>query len=311
MIYKQTLIPFYLLVSILLGSCNNDIFIDGPAVPDENLTVIENADGGTVSFTIPVKGLQSITFDRMSNSRYCTYYNKAGDVVSEKCPASDLAKIVYEGIQMAYQIDVDGKRLRFTSMENCSGRDVNVTVRLEYDYATKFLYIKILPGSKWELDSIGYDGPMMVVDDVDRRVSTMRISNSGPLPQIFRYKPYLNVRPTAVVSTDDVWLKYEMVDMSLPEFVDGQWSMIPHEQVTIGVNKVLGFDKVNEEAIIEVPAGSSVKAVCTVIISRAVTDGTITFRNPVSGRLHAGRFSCETYWPTSYTITVEDDEDDV
>lgn len=308
MIYKHILIPFYLLVSILVGSCNSDVFIDGPAVPDENLTVIENADGGEVSFTVPVKGLQRISFDHMSNSRYCTYYNKAGEVVSEENPAADLAKIVYEGVQMAYQLDVNGKHLCFKSMENCSGRDINVTIRLEYDYASKFINIKILPGSKWVLDSIRYNGPVKAVDEVDRRVSTMHFSNPGPLSQIFVYHPYLNVLPSTIVDTDDVWLKYENVDMELPEFVDGQWTMIPHEQVTIGVKKALYFDKVNEAVEINVPAGSNVKVVCTVILSRAGTDGTITFRNPVSGRSHIGKFTCVTSWPTSYTITVEDDE---
>ncbi len=308
MIYKPICFLLLLISLFALGSCNSDIFIDGPALPDEAEAVIEG-DGGEASFTIPLKGLKYISIDRISESaRYYTWYNKAGEEIPEYSPASELGKIVCETAMASYQLTVDGNRLHFESLENTTGHEIDVTIRLEYDYATKFIIIRMLPGASFDLESIDYNEGLWITEVADIRVRTMTFTTNGSIPQVMSFMPYINIQPTSVVEPEVSWVKYRTVDMSLPKYKDGEWKLMPVMGVNIGSPVLLGFDRYDEEVEVSVPAKSTIRVICKVTILSAEKTGTFVFRNPTSGRRHDVRFSCKTTWPTGYITDIEDEK---
>lgn len=307
MIYR--LIPIIILLSLSLGACNSDIFIDGPVLPEESFVTIDG-DGGEASFTIPVKGLKYVSIDRMSDeARYFTWYNKAGDVIPEYSPASELHEIVFETQIIMFTLTLDGSHLHFKSIENCSMNEYNEIIRLEYDYGTRFININILPGRKREVAKVDYQGSLTITPDAEiKERSYITYNNSSAVAQRMKIWPYLNFQATAVVNAAQSWAKYETIDMPLPVFEDGEWKLRQVDDVMIGSYCLLNFDDEAEEDEVIIPPHSNVRIITIVTLSSAEGYGSITFRNPVSGRESSTIFTCKTKWPTSYDIRIENVE---
>ncbi|MDE6109751.1 MAG: hypothetical protein K2F72_05655, partial [Muribaculaceae bacterium] len=69
---KRTLLTFTIFAAAALCSCNSDIFVDRPDIP-ETTTVSIEGDGGECTVDISSKELERLVLDTTSDrSRFCT-----------------------------------------------------------------------------------------------------------------------------------------------------------------------------------------------------------------------------------------------
>ncbi|MCH5318541.1 MAG: hypothetical protein J1E38_02390 [Paramuribaculum sp.] len=141
---SRYLLPFIFLL-LLFTACNDEVFIDGPLLPEETFVNIDS-DDGEAELIIPLYGLENISLDLISSGRdFCKYYNAQGETISSDSPASELAKIVFENDFYEFQLLKQNNRLVFTSFRSKSNV-VTWTFRLKYDYCVRFIYFTVTGG---------------------------------------------------------------------------------------------------------------------------------------------------------------------
>lgn len=293
------------MVVVCFSACNGDVFIDGPDLPQDNFVTIEG-DGGSARMEIPVRGLQLITIDNISSSSAFTYYNRSGEIVGEDCPASELARISFESMSLSYYITFERDILTFTGVENMSESEVNIILRLEYDYMTRFITLSLLPGKPMEQVSVRYDPTYMYEDSAMFKTYSMRVSNGSSNPATIQVSPFLNQNGAYIVEPDVLWARYSRVEMPVPIYKEGKWML----------SDVFAFNMSERNAnylgdeTLSVPVSVPPMSICEVetelIFAKAIATGTITFEAPVSGRQMSVGFRCESLQPVSYNLTVQD-----
>lgn len=297
-------ILIYLWVIIITSACNNSIFLDRPEMPDYSYATVAG-DGGSISFDISTTGLLHISFDLYSYSnKYCTFYNSKGDVIPADSPASILGSIVFENQYVKYYLVKNGNKITFTSVEN-TGSEHHITLRLEYDYAVKFIEFEIERGAQMEQVSVEL-GELHINDHAETHSQWLTFENGGPITQTFDWYPYLNSNASTVVETDDDWIRGNLVTIPLPVYNGSKWELTDNSSLRIGARYTYKRPDYKTPVPIEVPPFTQLTIKSDVIFSSCTVDGSLIFRNPVSKRLHNARFRCIALYPVNSKITIED-----
>lgn len=287
----------------IVSACNNDIFIDGPEMSDYSYAIVEG-DGGSTSFSISTTGLLQITFDLFSeNQKYCTYYDREGKEIPSTSPASELSCIVFENQYVRYELTKSCNILTFISVENSSSEN-KITIRLEYDYAVKFIEIEIERGKPLELIAVDY-GEMKINNAAETYTQTFRYNNDGPLTQTFTWYPFIQYKAMTIVEPSEEWIRGDFVKIALPVYSDGEWILKESDSIRLGTKLTSYRPDYKTPVSIDVPPYSDIILISDVIYSRCQINGVMTFRNPVSCRLHVTQFMCDAIYPAVNEIRIE------
>lgn len=300
-IKKMALLAF---MALSAAACNSDIFVDDPD-SFQDIEATMPGDDGSEAFDIPTKGLQRISVDHYSDEKVL-YYNLDNEEIPEGSPASEIYQISYESRDFAYDIFVKDSRILVHTIENASGQERIVTIRLEYDYATRFIWITVWKGQPMEAASIRYDDGFDITEVFDTTTSSLTFNNNSPLPQQIPIQPYLGIQSRAMVTPSEQWAYYKDVYMQVPVFEGGTWGYDPAVNVNAALSSTLYFRAKDWETTeyVDIPAYTSVDILTVVTFSKAVARGEIVFRTPVSGKEYPVQFTTEVIEPTSYEIIV-------
>lgn len=302
---KSLFKSFFLFLSLFIFlSCNNEIFIDGPELPEEtNVTV--QGDGGEEVFTIPLKGLENISLDIISGSNlYCTYYNHSGEIIESDSPASELSKIVYDKGYIKFQLLKENNRLVFNSIAN-AGSTTDWTFRLKYDYCVRFINIKVLEGQPLVLVKTEFDSPLNIEEKIETKTS-YSFTNPGPIPQILEIQPFL--QENAIVYLDaKLPFANQGLNMPVPIMKDGEWSLQEVEGIRPGVPFLTSFPEKMIKVTVQIPAESKVRVYHDIYYSRASVNGKFLFRSSATGWENEVTFNVMSTYPTGYNIRIENE----
>lgn len=297
----------WLSLMLCVSGCNSDVFLDEPDLPEETSVTIEG-DGGEATVSIPTKALKCISFDMMSDEeKYCTYYNLQSEPVGRDVAPSQLGSIVFESNFVAFKIIKDGSRLTIRSICHTFDYTYHYTLRLEYDYGTRFINFDIIPGQPIILVGIDYNPQLHVIDDGQIVTSHTRYANNTSRPLTVEVMPYLNRYATTLVEPDrdGEWVKYEILSMKVPVYNGSTWELAEQEGVKIGETLQYSVPHQMMTVPVTVPANSEVEIIKKVIFTAARNDGTITYENLQLGKRLKVNFTTTSYYPVDYEIRVE------
>lgn len=297
-------------VMLLASACNNDIFIDGPML-DEDLHASVEGDGGTAVFRIPLKGLKYIGLGLTSEGKkFCTYYNERGETIDGNSPDPEVAAtVVFDNDICHFEIIRKGAELTFWSMANPMYRST-WTVRLEYDYAVRFITVEVLQGRPLQLVDVEYLSDLQTDDNAAVKTDRFGFTNGSSLTQIYEVRPYLNKLSFIKVEPDrhNYWLSGLAVTMPVPVYVDGRWQFVEKTDIVAGYEYRYQPQDYLTKVDVEVQANSKVSILTDVTYAKAQASGTMTFLNVALDRRLMAYFTVTSIFPTGYEIRVEDAE---
>ena len=302
---NRIILLFLLPLVVAVGGCNDEVFIDRDLDADRMCTI--DGDGGTATFTIATKGLEHVTIDHFIDSKGYTYYNCAGEEIPENSPFSELARINWTGRDFILDVFVYGNKIEIKSTENSSGQELDFTVRLTYDYATRFIYVKISPGQLPELKRLEYTGDFEIEENYQTRiVARERYINNSGLAQHVTLQPYYGLRSSCTVTPAQSWARYLEVCMPLPEPSGSGWAL--GRPMDVEFNNTMYFTPKSQDTkvTVEIPPHSDVTLICSVAFTRVMARGVIEFTKPVSGRENSSEFTCVRIEAADYEIILED-----
>lgn len=294
-------------IAILSVGCNNDIFLNkDDEMPEEMCAEIEG-DGGETEFKILTKGLLSISLDVMSEwEQYCTYYDKKGNIAGKEIAASELGKIVYDNGMCQLEISKHGDKLTVRSIENPLW-DGKRTIRLDYGYDVKFIYVVVEKGEPMRLVNVDYNN-IAVADSPTTRTSRLGLTNNSPSPHTMIVRPFMMEYPSVLVTTvndKNTWVWGQKLDMPVPMYENGDWKMKDVEGIAPETKYTYPHPEKMTKVEIEVPANSEVTVILDLSYLQAIAYGTMIFECPVSKREISVEFKCTSKYPVDYKIRVE------
>ena len=299
-----------MLVTLLVSACNNDIFIDGPML-DEDLHASVEGDGGTAVFNIPLKGLEYIGLDLTSEGeKFCTYYNDRGEPIDGNSHESEVARtVVFDNDLCRFEIIRKGSELTFRSHASPLYSST-WTIRLEYDYAVRFITVEVLQGRPLQLVDVAYLSDLQIDDSASVKTDRFGFTNGSSLTQIYEVRPYLNQLSFINVEPDrhNYWLSGLAVAMPVPVYVDGRWQFVEKTDIVAGYEYRYQPQGYLTKVDVEIPANSKVSILTDVTYAKAEASGTMTFLNVALDRRLMAYFTVTSIFPTGYEIRVEDAE---
>lgn len=288
---------------LAIAGCNNDIFIDGPEMPQDSFATVDG-DGGEAEFYISSKDLERFSIDNFSNNAGFTYYNGSGEIISPQSPAHEVACIAYTDLYVMYKVERNGTSLKFHSIENCSGSEYSLTIRLEYSYTTCFINITVEKGADLELKSVDFGNTIELDENYKTEIRSITYRNNGPIPQTYEFRPLLSAIVYAVAEPSETWARFLYAPVRFPEYKNGTWIIGEETSVLLGGGWQYNADGWNTIVPVNVPAKNSATVSATIYFTKARTDEVAVFCNPISQREHATVIWAEVIEPVSYDITI-------
>lgn len=305
---KSIYLIFLALAALTLGGCNSDIFIDDSGFEEvEDLTI--EGDGGEATVKMPTKNLVHFGFDLMSSSmQYCQYYNEKGDIIESNSPAKEVSRIVFQTTHSKLELLKSGSRFTIHSVCHASKYPTHWSIRFEYDYGPRFIELEVLPGAPIRLVEVIYNDDMITNDRA--KVTTMRESftNDGPLPQLYKIRPYLNELASILVEPEryESWTKGETFTMPVPVYVNGEWEIRPKEGIRPGDKFTYEGPNRMTEVTLNVAADSKVSVQTDVVYSEAKVKGQMVFHNDVLDITFFENIKVTSYYPTGHEIKINE-----
>lgn len=295
---------FIALCAIIVASCNNDIFLDGPDMPESFAYTVEG-DGGEVAFDVPLKNLEYFGFDHVN---YYQCYNSAGEPIDSDSPAREIRSIVYETDFEAFKLERDGGLFTFRSICNTQPYPYKWTLRLEYNHGVHFVEFEVVPGKPLRLLETVYSGDMEINDRAQVVTHRESFTNNGPLTQSVETYPYLNdLASVRIDPADGIWHSTAReLTMPVPFYSDGEWKLI--EKQNLRIENTLYFDVPGRlsTVTIDVPPFSKVNIYDETVYSAAEANGHLVFLNEVLDRKVVEAFKVTSRYPIKHEIRVEE-----
>lgn len=305
---KHTFLTCTIFAAAALCSCNGDIFVDRPDIP-ETTNVSIDGDGGECSVEISEKELERIVLDTMSGSaRFCTYYNYAGEVIDSKSPASEVSRIVYDNDFQQLVIQRRGNKLDIKSVCNPSDRDIIREIRLYYPYGNRYVRISIGPGEPLVLEDVACPEELTDVTVSRKNVSRITVNNEATLPTTTTEWPYLNEVPALLIEPhySNKWIDDMPLSIPVPIYADGEWRLADMGEMRPGHIYHIGGPDRHTQVEITIPAQSRVTVTTDVIYSTAVTQGSLLFLNRILDRPIIAEYKVTSTYPTGYDIRIDE-----
>lgn len=305
-IYTSVVVGIFVL--LFATGCNSDVFLDGPELPEETFATIEG-DGGVAEFEIPLKGLEHISLDLMSDElKYCSYYDNDGNVIDRKSPASQVSKIVFETYFRKLEILKQGGKLVVKSICETDKYETHWTIRLEYDYGVKFIMIKVEPGMPLELIEVCYTSELKVTDNAEIKTSVEGYRNNGTLPQVLEIRPYIHAMATILVEPEkySLFKQGETITMKVPVYDNGSWVLKDKSGINPGNRLTYYRPDQMMKVDVDIPANSYVNVFTDIVYTKAQAFGRMTFLNRALDKRLEVVFRATSLYPEYYKIRIED-----
>lgn len=305
---KRNIWILYIIILMVLSGCNNDIFLDEPLMPDDLSATIEG-DGGEVTFTIPTKGLEHISFDTIGDEiRYCTYYNHSGSIIDVKSPASEVAKIVYETDFNKREIIHNGTQLTVRSICSTDNYERTIGVRLDYSYTIQTVKICILPGKPLILENVEYHGEPVLTESTLVKTSAVQINNQSESDKVWEEYPYVNALGEILVEPDRYsrWLLGEPLPINVPVYDNGQWIWEVKEGLKGDIKYTIRRPDYLHKVEVIIPANTVLRVFSDVTYVQAKASGTITFLNEILNCHITVDINVTSIYPVNYEIRIEE-----
>lgn len=293
-----------IVTSLLLPSCNDEIFVDGQ-MPSETEIVLDG-DDSSHSISFSTKGLQHITFD-LTNEYLLTYYDKDGETIPPKSQVSDIARINYTTNLTMLDVTIDDGLMTFHCTEHSDSSPLSLSLRLDYEYISTFIILQILPGQPIEFVSLNYAINQGETTSYSKK-STIHCDNGSEHATTIEVQPFLWHQAYIIFVPDENWAKYLSASVCHPTFSNETWIISDKEKtIKFGTNECytpFGIDRMLTTSV-DIPPRSVVDVVCEVFYSSIKIPYHATFRNPVSKRQHISTGTCYVTEPTTYQIHLE------
>lgn len=292
----------------LLAGCNNSIFLDEPDIPEHTYATIEG-DGGCVTFTIPVNGLEKFGFDLFSESeKYCEYYDYNGNIIDKSAPASQVKRIVFESDFSKIEIEKEGNELKVVSTCQTYQDKREWEIRLEYTYGVRFIDIEVLPGKPLKRLGIEYPDGLSVSDYLIINTGRFGFNNNGHIAQTYEIRPYLNEFFSILVEPDrdGSWILYDPITMEVPYYENDTWQFKEVQGIKPGMAYNIARPDRMLKIEVEIPANSNVDIFTDVSYTKAQADGVMTFFNEVLDRYVFVNFKVTSLYPKDYEIRIKE-----
>lgn len=297
-----------LILTVTLTGCNSDIFIEDTGFDNNGeLTATIDGDGGSAVFTIPVKGLVSISFDLTSSAaKYCIYYNVNRDRVQPGIPASELGMIVFDNDYFGYSLTKNGDRLTVESQASPFFGN-KIVIRLEYDYAIRFITVNVKEGRPIEFLGATYNSELNVTDNAKVITRSTTFHNNSSLQQTLDIYPYLQEQASILIDNlpYESWVKSERLTMLVPVMEDGKWTLRDKEGIMPGTAYKYMRPDYDMTEIIDIPPYTSVKILTEITYSMATAPCTLIFCNQALEREIEFDCTVTSYYPVSYKTRIE------
>jgi len=294
-----------IICSFFAVSCNSDIFIDKNLdLPDETVVFVDG-DNGHAEVSIQPKGLEYIYIDYIGGDvSPWKYYDARGNEVDWHSPASEISEIYYFTPFCEFSIGILGDKIYLNSMENCTGKELNFNLRLEYDYAVKYIMIHIMEGKPLELLYWHYDEEIQEIPNIKTGSRSLIFDNRSSSPAVVHIKPYQDVPVRACVEPEASWAKDINISLSVPVYSDDEWIYVDCPDIQLGSVFCFSSFDMDKSVPVTIPGNSKAEIRCTVNFSQIMARGELEFLAPVYGREHDTRFTCKVIQPMSYKIDI-------
>lgn len=286
-----------------LFSCNSDIFLDGPELP-ETVEYSVEGDGGEIAFDVPLKNLEYFGFDHANYK--C--YNSAGEPIASDSPAREIRSIVYETDFEMFKLERDGGRFTFRSICNTQPYPYKWTLRLEYGHGAHFIVIEVLPGKPLRLLETVYSGDMVINDRAQVVTHREGFTNNGPLTQSVEIYPYLrDLASVRIDPTDGIWHSTAReLTMPVPFYSDGEWKLTEKQNIRIENTIYFNVPGHLSTVSVAVPPFTKVNVYTEVVYTGAEAEGHLVFLNEVLDRKILEAFKVSSLYPIKHEIRVEE-----
>ncbi|MDE5849152.1 MAG: hypothetical protein K2H38_03330 [Muribaculaceae bacterium] len=302
---KASIVIAAALSVILSGSCNRDVFTDGPILPDHTEVTI-NGDGGEATFETSFKDLQSIKFQLsgwMVDVVY-TCFDRSGKEISLSAPLSEVYRMVAQTPFSKLEIFLEGKRILVKSISNALSDNLKWNIQLEYSYCYKTIDVSATPGAPLMLLDVSFGSIFSLADKP--ATERLRIENRSDRPLATVFYPYLNQQPTVDVSPKDApWLTGSVIEMPVPVCNEyGEWTLSGKTEVKLGYPSSYDGPDPWTEVKMTIPPEFSGIALTTVNKATAETSGILTYFNERLDLKIDIPFNCLASYPISYSIDL-------
>ena len=292
------------LASVCAG-CNSDVFVDGPLMPQEQ-TLTVDGDGGSQSLKID-KGLKYLGVNLYdSQSGGFSYFNAAGEMIPADSPARDVARIAFDDGFAQFSIYLNGKEITVKSVCNPLGKRF-YTVWLDYGYTMRYLLVNIAAGEPLEMVAAHYVEELNITDKARTQTRSMIYENGGDNTLEAYLAPYDDAPVVGRMELDSFssWADDGEYTLALPMWSDGKWQLKDFQGLRSGEEVRMSRPGKVEDVKITVPPHTRMRVYTYVYYTLAVTNGTMTFRNAVTGEETPAWFTVSTYYPMSYNVQTE------
>ncbi len=302
--YRLLILIVILFPILLLNGCNDEVFIEGPDMPEE-LKVTIGGDGGVWSREISLTSLNHIYLYGSSEAKeYITYYDNNDNIVDKEISISELKKIVYNSPVANYSVSLTGKELSIKSNYNAFSEPIKVKVCLSYDYAAKYIYLEIEQGKPLEVIEVVYDNSIGVEEDVRTETHSASYTNNSSLLQYLDFRPFNNSQAIIDITPIQQWLNGFTLDIPVLKYVDDDWELEDMNTVTVGEKIYINNINSSDVFTYEIPANKKLGVVCVITYSRASDHGIIILRNSITGEQYTVDFFCSSEYPVSHEIKL-------
>lgn len=298
---KLTAILSSFLLLLIASGCNSDIFVDRTEPGLSEVTL--DGDGGSASVRINARNLQWLGFS-IENDRSVTYYDSRGDTIPFDCDASQVSRIVFSSVFQQLIVRKDGDRLLIESVENGSPDTSRLLLMLDYGFRMEYITIFVQPGEPVRLVSADYDSIEITARHRSQKRATT-VNNVTDSPVFISVNPYDGCNVSTYVETWSLHFSLMSFSMPLPEHTAQGWVVGEPRTVMLGSTTYSSVDCGGLSVDIEYPPKRDSRSVVCVDYETVHALGTLTFSNPVSGRIHKTPFKCSVIAPVSYEISVE------
>ncbi len=301
----------FLAAILLCVGCNSDIFVEPvPDIDDNKFTL--DGNGGTVSFTIPTKGLWGVRFDSEYGTwAYASYYDKAGEYIYNPT-LENVAKVVYACPLFCIEFNIDGDRVEVKALDNATSEYVNVWVGLDYEHTSQIIDFYISPGRPLEIDDLGYDIANPVSGFRKERGTPHTFNNNSDRTQrivIYPFKEAMSMIKLDVDDYDFWWSRGVSGVIDVPFYTHGEWTDSPTNVAEVRLGDTTRFYSpdldIEEEYVIEVPPYSKVTTVTTYTYATLDVVYIAHLMLPGSGNSYFIQGQCWLIQPIAYEITQQ------
>ncbi|MDE6753952.1 MAG: hypothetical protein K2J82_04990 [Muribaculaceae bacterium] len=302
---RSFLILLDIVICLLCSGCDNDIFEEGPILP-EVTNIILPGDNGEVTTVFSTTELNYLSVEfKPNDSSYVKYFSKDGTELHGDISASELDRITFKTPLTCFSIFIDNNKLKVKSDYNARSYAVSFNIELSYSYATKVISYSVQSGEPVKITDISYNDYIVFGEDYRSEELKTTFTNNGDKEYILNYLPFLNIKASNIIYPNEDWANDLNLEMPVLSFDGASWSY-ENRNVWLGQRQdfVTGYAE-SFKTEIKIPAESKVEIFTSFNFTEAQVGGELKLLNKVSREEIILPFHCESVFPVSFEIDLK------